>query len=100
MRRKLWLAGLVLGLCGARPAWAQSANTWGSPVGPIQNQTIDTGANAIPALGTSAGASNPFHALANLFPHSGDSDHRWPFWMGRKKRRMRKIRAIQHLTIR
>ncbi len=99
MRGKLWLAGLVLALCGARPAWAQSANLWGAPVGPIQNQVIDTSAYAMPA-GSVPQAASPLKALASLFPSFGGPKLKWPFWMGRKKRKVRRLQAVQHLTLR
>ena len=42
MRAPIWLAGLVIGLCWAESASAQGALTWGGPVGPIQQQVINT----------------------------------------------------------
>jgi hypothetical protein len=103
MRGKLWLAGLVLWLCGGRPAWAQSANLWGQPPGPIVNQVIDPTAFALPAAGSLPAASSTLNALASLFPsfgHSPKKPPKWPFWMGRKKRRVRQLQAVQRLTSR
>jgi hypothetical protein len=86
MRRRLWLAGLVLGLWGAQPAWAQSAKTWGPPPGPIHNQVINTGAFPMPAA-SSPTWSNPFHALANLFSSPGSPNKKPPLKPGKKKPR-------------
>jgi hypothetical protein len=42
MRALIWLAGLVVGLCWAQSASAQWALSWLGPVGPIQQQVVDT----------------------------------------------------------
>jgi hypothetical protein len=68
MRRGLWVVGLVLGLCGARPAWAQSTSAWMTPAGPIQNQPIDTSAWQAPPL--TPGAA-PFWSFQRWFPSFG-----------------------------
>jgi hypothetical protein len=88
MRRRLWVAGLVLGLCGVRPAWAQSAPTWGPRLGPIRNQPIDTGAWS--PGGTSPTQAGPFHALANLFPSFG-GPHKGPHHKERKRKLRKQI---------
>jgi hypothetical protein len=77
MRKRLWLAVVVLGLCVSRPAWAQSSNPWGPPVGPIQNQVIDTNAWAA-TDGNSSAWSSPFQALTNLWPSFGSSAKKPP----------------------
>ncbi len=84
MRRRLWLAGVVLGLCGALPAWAQSANPWGGSVGPTINQPVDTSAWPSP-VSTSPTSANPFRTLAGLFPSFGKGNKK-PQVKARKKK--------------
>jgi hypothetical protein len=67
MRKGLWLAGLVLGLCAARPAAAQSAVSWGPQVGSIQNRVISTDTSQVP-IAQPMTRSFGFR-LANLFPN-------------------------------
>jgi hypothetical protein len=70
MRKGLWLAGLIVGLCVAAPARAQSSRN----MGPIQYQVVDTSASAVPLSGLQQQPantwSNLFGSVVNLFSKS------------------------------
>jgi hypothetical protein len=69
MRTYLWLAGLVLGLCLAGPARAQSAVTFGPAIiGPIQNHVVDTRNVNVPIASPMTVPNSQFK-LTSLFPN-------------------------------
>src|SRR5262245_5044125 len=93
MGGKKWLAGLVLGMCGSSMAWGQSAPTWGQPVGPIQNQVVDTGAGTL--LFGSPPWSERFLSLKRLVPSFGRPKNA-PNRPGSKKPSKRKTAPFSH----
>jgi hypothetical protein len=69
MRTYLSLAGLVVGLCLAGPARAQSAVTWGPAIiGPLQSHVVDTRNVNVPIAASMPSNPTAGFRLTNLFP--------------------------------
>ncbi len=94
MRGRLWPAVLVLGLCAARPAWGQGANTWGPPVGPIQNQVVNTG--GFPTLVNGPTWSERFRSLRSLLPSFGSANKKPQARLGQRKPNRMQTAAGRH----
>jgi hypothetical protein len=70
MRANRWLPALVLALGLAGAAQAQRAFTFGGPIGPLQNQVINTPVPNLPIASPQVLTGRTGFRLFNFMPHN------------------------------